>query len=181
MRTLIHSKSTIDFANYYAVELLDVYFGKKNPKESEISKLEKNLQKPSIDACAHYECIGNKKYLPKALILSPDTLEQNTLMLMFCTRGINVDRVYTKEDFFKLFTEKQSYGVVIISEHFKSIGLNFLSLYFQSSKHKPFLIYLGNGLKTQYVSMGFDARLSHPFFTKDLIDILPHFNNYSLF
>ncbi len=76
---------TIHFANDYAVELLESCFDKKDPKETEILRLEKQLKKSSVH---HSKSARNKPGNLKALVLSSDSLEQNTLALMLQTKGM---------------------------------------------------------------------------------------------
>ncbi|MBM3887409.1 hypothetical protein FJ364_05770 [Candidatus Dependentiae bacterium] len=172
MRTHTHTRSDIHFANYYAVELLESCFGKKDPEETEIFRLEKQIKKNSVH---HSKSTKSERCNLKALILSSDSLEQNTLALMFQTKGITAEHIRTKEDLFDQFPKKQDYAVVIVSDHFEDMGLNFLVMYFRSFETPPFLIYLGSDPKVNYCTMGFDAHLQHPFFTEDLMSILPDF------
>lgn len=169
MKTYQQAIDEIDFANYYAVELLEGVFGKTKPEDKEILILEENLKRPLFGT---FQCRINNSYFPRALIVSSNFVEQNTLSLMLYSKDIQVDRVHTKNDLFEQFGRKSHYGIVIISDKFIDIGICFLTTYFKAMKNRPFLIYLGNDTES-YLRFGFDAQLKHPFFTEDLMRILP--------
>ncbi len=161
-------ENKLDLANFYAVELLHSIFHLTDPLEQEISKLERQLKKHALR-------FKNTLYArhPRRLsilIASSDPIEQNALTLMLEDKNHLVDQASDKDTLLSLLVKRKRYDVVIVSDHFKEIGLGFFLLYFRKgmSKRRPKMIYLGNEAHIE----GFDAHLKHPFFVEDLLKLL---------
>ncbi len=165
----------IDFANYYAVELLTSLFGKIDPTELDIMSLEEALKHKN---CRVYLYMRKHISCRRALIISPDTIELNTLKIMLSAQGFTVDIADSRDSFLNCVKFKKRYEVVIVSDKFTEIGLNFFKYYFHNAmrKRQPYLIYLAES-NIDIKTIGFNAYLKRPFFTKDLTALLPKYSS----
>ncbi len=165
----MNSTLDLDLANFYAVELLHAVFNLVDPIEQEITKLERQLTKRVFHLTHQLYYSRHPKRL-RILIVSSNSVEQNTLRLMLEDQNHFVDQARDKTSFLQFLSERKPYDVVIVSDHFDSVGLGFSPLYFRAglSKRRPRLIYLGEEEGVR----GFDAHLKHPFLTETLLTLL---------
>ncbi len=159
---------SLDLANFYAVELLHTIFNVIDPLEKEIARLERQLKKRSLYFKNHAYLRHPRRL--RVLIISSNPVEQNSLTLMLENKNHLVDQITDKASLLTLFLARKRYDVVIVSDHFKDVGLGFFALYFRKgmSKCRPRMIYLGVESGVQ----GFDAHLRHPFFTEEVWRLL---------
>ena len=169
MDTVLHEE--LDYANYYAVELLTSVLGKIDPMESEIMPLEEQLKHKH---CQIYTSVRQQAPSGRALVISADVVELNTLKMMLQAQGFKVECVDSRETFLRCVAFKKRYDVVIISDQFTEMGLNFFRYYFHSAlrRYQTRLIHLAEQEEESKV-VGFNAHLRRPFLLDDLIALLP--------
>lgn len=156
----------LDFANYYAVEILSTVFGKVDPAQFEIDRLEKEIQQEALNIVKEKNPVNMMQ--PSALIISSDPVEQNALSLMLHAKNFAIDFICNKFEFIKLATAKLNYDLVIVSDKFKEIGINFFPTYFSLLPgSKARMIYLGETNTLDFKLIGFNAVLSHPFMVEN--------------
>ncbi len=169
LSTSPHSLSRTDLAEHYAQEILEKVF-----KLSGISRRSVKLYAAQLlhaqSPAKGITSVGSKK---RALVISPDPLEQN-LFVRFL-RAFHFIPVVARDKKTLLKYLKYSFELVFISDLFTAVDLHAITQIANATAPKPFVVMVAAKAYPEYKALGCDGFLQHPFSREAFAQVIKNF------